>query len=101
MRCVAPQQYFGCVSQVCTGSLPESRNTRRLSLLQLTVQINTVAVGVGFGQSCMLLAAGTKGKRFMLPHATGRPITVQTAVHAPADRYPSGEARKGMLLLLP
>lgn len=32
--------------------------------------INTVGVGVAMGQSCMLLSAGTKGKRFMLPHAT-------------------------------
>lgn len=34
------------------------------------MQINTVGVGVAYGQCCMLLAAGTKGKRFMLPHAT-------------------------------
>jgi ATP-dependent Clp protease protease subunit len=33
-------------------------------------EINTVAVGVAIGQSCMLLSAGTKGHRFMLPHAT-------------------------------
>ena len=36
-----------------------------------TSQIHTVGVGVAMGQSCMLLSAGTKGKRFMLPHATG------------------------------
>lgn len=35
------------------------------------VQIHTVGVGVAIGQSCMLLSAGTKGRRFMLPHATG------------------------------
>ena len=35
------------------------------------MQINTVGVGVAIGQSCMILSAGTKGKRFMLPHATG------------------------------
>lgn len=35
------------------------------------LQINTVGVGVAIGQSCMILSAGTKGKRFMLPHATG------------------------------
>lgn len=35
------------------------------------VQVHTVGVGVAIGQSCMLLSAGTKGKRFMLPHATG------------------------------
>ena len=32
--------------------------------------IHTVGVGVAIGQACMLLSAGTKGKRFMLPHAT-------------------------------
>lgn len=32
--------------------------------------IHTVGVGVAVGQAAMLLAAGTKGKRFMLPHAT-------------------------------
>ena len=37
----------------------------------LRMQINTVGVGVAIGQACMLLSAGTKGKRFMLPHATG------------------------------
>lgn len=36
------------------------------------VQVHTVGVGVAIGQSCMLLSAGTKGKRFMLPHATGK-----------------------------
>jgi ATP-dependent protease ClpP protease subunit len=35
------------------------------------VQIHTVGVGVAIGQSCMLLSAGAKGKRYMLPHATG------------------------------
>lgn len=33
-------------------------------------QINTVGVGVAYGQCAMLLSAGTPGKRFMLPHAT-------------------------------
>lgn len=32
--------------------------------------IATVGVGVAIGQACMLLSAGKKGKRFMLPHAT-------------------------------
>ena len=36
------------------------------------MQVHTVGVGVAIGQSCMLLSAGTKGKRFMLPHATGK-----------------------------
>uniref|UniRef100_A0A061RPB7 ATP-dependent Clp protease proteolytic subunit n=1 Tax=Tetraselmis sp. GSL018 TaxID=582737 RepID=A0A061RPB7_9CHLO len=33
-------------------------------------EINTVGVGVAIGQACMLLSAGSKGKRFMLEHAT-------------------------------
>ena len=37
---------------------------------QCMVQIFTVGVGVAYGQSAMLLSAGSKGKRFMLPHAT-------------------------------
>ena len=32
--------------------------------------IATINVGVAIGQSCVLLAAGQKGKRAMLPHAT-------------------------------
>lgn len=35
------------------------------------MQIHTVAVGAAIGQACLLLAAGTKGKRFMMPHAKG------------------------------
>eukprot|EP00238_Polyblepharides_amylifera_P014325 CAMPEP_0196586896 /NCGR_PEP_ID=MMETSP1081-20130531/55875_1 /TAXON_ID=36882 /ORGANISM="Pyramimonas amylifera, Strain CCMP720" /LENGTH=138 /DNA_ID=CAMNT_0041908917 /DNA_START=676 /DNA_END=1092 /DNA_ORIENTATION=- len=33
-------------------------------------EIHTVCTGVAIGQACMLLSAGDKGKRFMLPHAT-------------------------------
>jgi ATP-dependent Clp protease protease subunit len=33
-------------------------------------EIATVGVGVAIGQACMLLSAGAKGKRYMLPHAT-------------------------------
>eukprot|EP00887_Chlorella_sp_A99_P004139 scaffold23.g4139.t1 len=33
-------------------------------------EVHTVGVGVAIGQSCMLLSAGQKGKRFMLEHAT-------------------------------
>jgi hypothetical protein len=32
---------------------------------------------VAIDQSCMLLSAGTKGKRFMLPHATGVSLLTQ------------------------
>lgn len=32
--------------------------------------IQTVGVGAAIGQACLLLAAGEKGRRFMLPHAT-------------------------------
>lgn len=34
-------------------------------------QIQTVAVGAAIGQACLLLAAGDKGMRYMMPHATG------------------------------
>jgi ATP-dependent protease ClpP protease subunit len=34
------------------------------------MQIFTVGVGVAYGQCAMLLSAGSRGKRFMLPHAT-------------------------------
>eukprot|EP00271_Cylindrocystis_brebissonii_P013161 TRINITY_DN32775_c0_g1_i1.p1 TRINITY_DN32775_c0_g1~~TRINITY_DN32775_c0_g1_i1.p1 ORF type:complete len:365 (-),score=73.12 TRINITY_DN32775_c0_g1_i1:513-1607(-) len=33
-------------------------------------EIQTVGVGAAIGQACLLLAAGEKGRRFMLPHAT-------------------------------
>ncbi|KAG5626083.1 hypothetical protein H5410_011301 [Solanum commersonii] len=39
------------------------------SMMQLQNEIHTVAVGAAIGQACLLLAAGTKGKRFMMPHA--------------------------------
>lgn len=39
--------------------------------LLLLKQIHTVAVGAAIGHACLLLAAGTKGKRFMMPHAKG------------------------------
>lgn len=37
----------------------------------LLVQVHTVCVGAAIGQACLLLSAGTKGKRFMMPHAKG------------------------------
>jgi len=33
-------------------------------------EVYTVGTGVAFGQACVLLSAGQKGKRFMTPHAT-------------------------------
>ncbi|KAK9805885.1 hypothetical protein WJX73_001067 [Symbiochloris irregularis] len=36
----------------------------------LSAPVYTLGVGVAMGQSCMLLSAGAKGHRFMLPHAT-------------------------------
>ncbi len=47
---------------------------------QAVLQVHTVGVGVAIGQSCMLLSAGTKGKRFMLPHATGISLLSAVAV---------------------
>lgn len=37
------------------------------------MQIHTVAVGAAIGHACLLLSAGSKGKRFMMPHAKGVP----------------------------
>ncbi|XP_051122166.1 ATP-dependent Clp protease proteolytic subunit-related protein 3, chloroplastic [Andrographis paniculata] len=39
------------------------------ALMQLKNEVHTVAVGAAIGQACLLLASGTKGKRFMMPHA--------------------------------
>lgn len=39
------------------------------AMMQLKNEIHTVAVGAAIGQACLLLAAGTQGKRFMMPHA--------------------------------
>ncbi|KAF7817919.1 ATP-dependent Clp protease proteolytic subunit-related protein 3, chloroplastic [Senna tora] len=39
------------------------------AMMQLQNEIHTVAVGAAIGQACLLLAAGSKGKRFMMPHA--------------------------------
>ncbi|KAK9086424.1 hypothetical protein Syun_028818 [Stephania yunnanensis] len=39
------------------------------AMMQLKNEIQTVAVGAAIGQACLLLAAGRKGRRFMLPHA--------------------------------
>eukprot|EP00258_Populus_trichocarpa_P022815 XP_024438834.1 ATP-dependent Clp protease proteolytic subunit-related protein 3, chloroplastic [Populus trichocarpa] len=39
------------------------------SMMQLKNEIHTVAVGAAIGQACLLLAAGTKGHRYMMPHA--------------------------------
>ena len=40
------------------------------TMLQLTAPISTVAVGVTASMGTLLLAAGTKGHRYALPHAT-------------------------------
>ncbi|KAF5192529.1 Atp-dependent clp protease proteolytic subunit [Thalictrum thalictroides] len=39
------------------------------AMMQLKNDIETVAVGAAIGQACLLLAAGKKGRRFMMPHA--------------------------------
>ncbi|XVF57517.1 hypothetical protein PTKIN_Ptkin06aG0211700 [Pterospermum kingtungense] len=39
------------------------------ALMELQNEIHTVCVGCAIGQACLLLSAGTKGKRFMLPHS--------------------------------
>ncbi|KAK6911585.1 Clp protease proteolytic subunit /Translocation-enhancing protein TepA [Dillenia turbinata] len=39
------------------------------AMMQLKNEIHTVAVGAAIGHACLLLASGTNGKRFMMPHA--------------------------------
>ncbi|MED6120153.1 ATP-dependent Clp protease proteolytic subunit- protein 3, chloroplastic [Stylosanthes scabra] len=39
------------------------------AMMQLKNEIHTVAVGAAIGQACLLLSAGSPGKRFMMPHA--------------------------------
>ncbi|KAF3454525.1 hypothetical protein FNV43_RR04973 [Rhamnella rubrinervis] len=39
------------------------------AMKQLKNEIHTVGVGAAIGQACLLLAAGSKGNRFMMPHA--------------------------------
>uniref|UniRef100_A0A1D1YYJ3 ATP-dependent Clp protease proteolytic subunit n=1 Tax=Anthurium amnicola TaxID=1678845 RepID=A0A1D1YYJ3_9ARAE len=39
------------------------------AMMQLKNEIQTVAVGAAIGQACLLLAAGKKGRRFMMPHS--------------------------------
>ncbi|XP_022746765.1 ATP-dependent Clp protease proteolytic subunit-related protein 3, chloroplastic [Durio zibethinus] len=39
------------------------------ALMQITTDVQTLGLGAAVGQACLLLAAGTKGKRFMMPHA--------------------------------
>lgn len=40
------------------------------TMMQVKNEMQTVGVGAAIGQACMLLAAGEKGRRYMLPHAT-------------------------------
>ncbi|KAL2621688.1 hypothetical protein R1flu_001893 [Riccia fluitans] len=40
------------------------------TMMQVKNEIQTVGVGAAIGQACLLLAAGEKGRRYMLPHAT-------------------------------
>ncbi|KAK3041951.1 hypothetical protein RJ639_002259 [Escallonia herrerae] len=49
--------------------LAGSPKTLKTYHLKRYMQIHTVAVGAAIGQACLLLAAGSKGKRFMMPHA--------------------------------
>ncbi|RRT72642.1 hypothetical protein B296_00012490 [Ensete ventricosum] len=45
--------------------------------LKNEVSIETVAVGAAIGHACLLLAAGKKGRRFMMPHSKGLFIVLQ------------------------
>ena len=63
----------------------------------LHVQINTVGLGVAIGQACMLLSAGTKGKRFMLPHATGA-LAAQSLCSSAPHHSPALCLRRGVFV---
>ncbi|KMZ75983.1 ATP-dependent Clp protease proteolytic subunit [Zostera marina] len=39
------------------------------AMMQIKNEIETVAVGAAIGHACLILAAGKKGRRFMMPHA--------------------------------
>ena len=39
--------------------------------LLFAMQIHTLCIGAAAGHACLVLAAGKKGKRYMLPHAKG------------------------------
>ncbi|WOK96111.1 ATP-dependent Clp protease proteolytic subunit-related protein 3, chloroplastic [Canna indica] len=39
------------------------------AMMQMENEIHTIAVGAAIGHACLLLAAGEKGKRFMMPHS--------------------------------
>ncbi|CAK8544633.1 unnamed protein product [Lathyrus sativus] len=39
------------------------------AMMHMHTKIHTLAIGVAIGQACLLLSAGTPGKRFMMPHA--------------------------------
>jgi len=39
------------------------------AMMMLSNEIYTVGVGAAIGHACLLLAAGAKGKRYMMPHA--------------------------------
>lgn len=39
------------------------------SMMQIKTEIHTVTLGAAVGQACLLLSAGTKGKRYMMRHA--------------------------------
>jgi ATP-dependent protease ClpP protease subunit len=73
------------------------------------LQIQTVAVGAAIGQACLLLAAGEKGRRYMMPHATAMiqqprlPSTGQMSaidVHIRAKEVPPSSYFRHFALLL-
>ena len=58
---------YACRQHTAAAAAAWTNITEKRRLLQ----VYTVDIGVAVGQSCMLLAAGHKGHRFMLEHATG------------------------------
>ncbi|KAL5218938.1 hypothetical protein ABZP36_019622 [Zizania latifolia] len=39
------------------------------SMMRMKTEIHTLCIGAAAGHACLVLAAGTKGKRYMFPHA--------------------------------
>jgi ATP-dependent Clp endopeptidase proteolytic subunit ClpP len=58
------------------------------ALMQLKCEIRTVGLGHAIGHACLLLAAGTKGKRSMLPHARA---VLQQPRMPPSGMIPASE----------
>ncbi|PNX93898.1 ATP-dependent clp protease proteolytic subunit-related protein chloroplastic-like [Trifolium pratense] len=60
------------------------------ALGHMKCQINTLGLGNAIGQACLLLAAGTPGRRFMMPHAKAmiqQPRVPSSGLRSASDLY--------------